>query len=1429
MTLREIILWRDWTGGHPPALTCGPSSQRPQERSRAARRAVAQRLALDGSEDAGTLNAIRPRHHLPPQKELLIRPVAKVRNRRRNWGNSTRAHEPVPYSALTVKKTLCYQKVNAQNPIHEALPQSTCCLPANPCIHEFNSTPHPEPFDSPDKTHYSPLLVTSKSCSGIPGNSPSLRICFREYPMDYLLENLGPEKFQEVCHALLAKAFPKTQCFPVGQRDGGRDAISFLQGKGSDDFIVYQVKYARKPLAEQKPHDWLKGVVKEEAPKIRKLIPKGAKGFYLLTNVPGTSFLDSGSIDIVQKCLNVNFDIPAQCWWRDDVNRRMDDAWSIKWSYPEILSGPDILRYIIESNLSEDAERRTSAIRAFLRDQLDRDTEVRFRQVELQNKLLDLFIDVPIDTSESVTQRQFRGKVSMVIQAVEKETSSPSHHSEENHLGAATLLLHPLSQEHLNRVVIEGAPGQGKSTVVQYVCQIHRQRILDEKLTDGRIPDTHRDCPVRIPFKIDCRDFSIWLTRQNPFSAEDTDSVPTDWQKSLESFLAANVLHYSGGAAFSVSDLHAVLRITTVLLVFDGLDEVADIIRRREVVDQILKGVTRLQELAVSVQTIVTSRPAAFANSPGMPESTFRYFNLTSINRPLITQYAEKWLRARKLEGKEASDVRRILRDKLDQPHLRELARNPMQLAILLSLIQTRGGSLPDKRTSLYDSYVELFFNREAEKSIIVRDHRDLLVNIHEYLAWTLHAESQTKRTRGSVSGERLRNLVEGYLADEDHDSSLAHQLFTGMVERVVALVSRVEGTYEFEVQPLREYFAARYLYNTAPYSPPGSPQNGTLPERFDALCRDFYWQNVTRFYAGCYSKGELPSLVDRLEDLARAPGYRNTSHPQSLAATLLADWVFAQHPRSMKQVVALILDGIGLNHIKSGDRWYKRQEVLVLPKQSGKEELVDRCFALLTPKIPLDYGTMLVDLIRVNATREFAKEQWLIKLAGVSGPEKTRWIEYGLYLAVFPMLSSKVFESFLDDETENCERISLLLRGNQEKFVEEDPTRFRAAIDCLLSTSPRFGFRSISSIIYGFEEALNPMRYAIAFSNRHPLPLTELWVRMLPTFSERLSLPPKYELPPGNVPRNCQIVVDSCVALAEQSASNWATELNPWNELVELLRQLFGDRWLIFVLANTSAGIRSKSEVCNDATDLHDERVPLCRRTRYARLRAGASGWWKEQLALAANQEEVAFALLVFLSWAGPRAIAKHLNMVDNRIRSLEYEWWIRLAGSLAPYGYGVPTERRNVEIDLGNLTGEFSERTVVALSSRVGERASIDLFQRCLKEYDGGDPIVLNYCLKSALDSALVSPRTWGEWLPIISRCYAKGAKHDRHFGRMFAHIANQETLPGATAELIMRNYDAYPAELVALAERTCRQNVLTQVIPVGTVAERDGWFRL
>ncbi len=1243
--------------------------------------------------------------------------------------------------------------------------------------------------------------------------------------MDYQLENLGPERFQEVCQAILAKAFPNTQCFPVGQRDGGRDALSFYLNQGTTDFVVFQVKFARKPLAERNSHKWLLDIIREEAPKLMKLIPKGAKKYFLLTNVPGTAHPEAGSIDLVHSILSDHLDVPAQCWWRDDINRRLDDAYNIKWSYPEILSSPDILRAVIENGLNEDGKRRVSAIRAFLRDQFERDMDVRFKQIELQNQLFDLFIDVPVTLRESPRTRRRRMQLA-IANSIARQHDVQGARTRDASLGAATLLLHSLAQRALNLVVIEGAPGQGKSTIVQYVCQIHRGRILDEDAEDKRIPDEHRNKPVRLPFKIDCRDFALWLTRKNPFASDEAADVPHDWQKSLESFLAAQVKHCSGGATFTVSDLHAVVGLSAILLVFDGLDEVADIGSRREVVDEISRGAARLGEVATSAQSIVTSRPSAFSNSPGLPEKTFLYLELASITQELIDDYANKWLRARRLEGREASDIRRILKDKLSQPHLRELARNPMQLTILLSLVQTRGGSLPDKRTALYDNYVDLFFNRESAKSSLVRDYRDLLINIHRHIAWILHSEAQTKQKRGSVSESRLQQLVRDYLVEEDCDPSLAARLFTGMVERVVALVSRVEGTYEFEVQPLREYFAARHLYNTAPYSPPGHEQRGTLPDRFDALARDFFWHNVARFYAGCYSKGELPSLVDRLEELARSAGYKYTSHPQALAATLLADWVFAQHQKSMKKVMSLILSGPGLRQVTSRGHRYRRDELLVLPKGSGNAELLDRSFEILKSNPPRDYAGVLFELIRANTSRNDARDRWFRTTEALKGTERTRWIEYGIFLGTLSLLSESELERLFDDDSENDQRLVLVHRAGQSGFIEAKESRLETVVDQVLMGEPGVIFRSGASIASVLGQVLSPHRYSLAFQHRHPVSLSELTAQALPPSAKLVKSDIK-NVPSFPIAQKCHELINLSIELSEGLAADWATELNHWDQLIEAARRRFGERWAFCILANTAAGIRSKTERGEHAKDLFDKKISLCRRARYARLRAGTARWWETQLRLSSNQLDRAYALLVFFTWSGPKILFNLSELVDRQLRSLDSFWWLKLGEAIQFAAFDPFPAKRVSKVDLSALPEGLSGRALVAYSSRLSEVLADQLFDRYLENYDGDDPLILTFCQKSALLAAKRKPETWQRWLSIISRSYAKGVVGDRYFGYRFTRAVRAQDLPEEIAEGIVEHCDTYPTELVAWAEQVCRQSVAEKVAPVGVVAEQQQWF--
>ncbi len=323
--------------------------------------------------------------------------------------------------------------------------------------------------------------------------------------MNYPLENLTPEKFQQFAQALLTKEFPNVQCFPVAQPDGGRDAMQMRFYEGRASFVMFQVKFVRTPESNHEPHKWLLSIIENEAPKVKKQLREGVKQYVLITNVSGTAHPDSGSIDIANKTLTQALGIPSVCWWRDDLCRRLDSSWDLKWAYPELMTGPDLIRYVIENGLSEAKERRANAVRAFIKDQYSIDKEVKFKQIELQNQLLDLFVDVPIGGMVTRGPRgYYRARVGSIEESqIFYETSeevnisnSASPHDLEyvmphgrvaryrfpgmKAMGAGHFLLQPnLWDLELSRVVLEGAPGHGKSTIVQYVCQVHRMRLLE--------------------------------------------------------------------------------------------------------------------------------------------------------------------------------------------------------------------------------------------------------------------------------------------------------------------------------------------------------------------------------------------------------------------------------------------------------------------------------------------------------------------------------------------------------------------------------------------------------------------------------------------------------------------------------------------------------------------------------------------------------------------------------------------------------------------------------------------------------------------------------------------------------------------------------------------------------------------------------------
>ncbi|AXL49189.1 hypothetical protein DSC91_000912 [Paraburkholderia caffeinilytica] len=1244
--------------------------------------------------------------------------------------------------------------------------------------------------------------------------------------MDHALENLGPEEFQHLCQALLIREFPGLTCFPVGQADGGRDALLLQDAEDSDKFnvAVFQVKFSRNPKQADEARDWVLAAAKGEIQKVKTLIDRGATKYFFITNVSGTSHLDVGSIDKLQNELTRMIGLPVTCWWRDDINRRLDNSWDIKLRYPQILTGSDFLRLLLETKLGSDQNRRLMAITAFLADQFDEDTEVKFKQVELQNKLLDLFVDLPFRVrlkSELESLHDLFNDPMVPLSVVEYASKHQVelHASPDTMVGTATLLLRTHHVSALGQLVVEGAPGQGKSTLAQYLCQVHRIRWL-RKLDDlASLPDEHKTAPLCLPFKVDLRDLAKWIGGVDPFSQSVPPASAPD-HGTLETFLAHLVKTRSGGREFSVDDLLAVAGVTPLFIVLDGLDEVAEIKRRGDIVSAVTKAANRLKETCASLRIIVTSRPSAFANSPGFDSSRFPTLELGSLQKEQIEAYAEKWMIARNLDHREQAEFRKILNERMEESHLRDLARNPMQLTILLSLILTRGAALPDKRTSLYDYYVDLFFSRESSKSSTVRKYSDLLRNIHGYLAWTLHSNAETDRheSAGRISTKDLHALLREYLEKERHGIEMLDEVFGATVERVFMIVSRIEGTYEFEVQPLREYFAARYLYDTAPYSPPGRERQGTKPDRFDAIARNPYWLNVVRFFCGCFSKGELQDLAERLKDLSRDASLKNSRYPIVLIAMLLSDWVFSQVPRAMNDLAEFI--STRENIYKLLPDLYSDSDsssAVRIPEMCGGNIVAEAVLSLI-----VSVGTMgdvihrAVAFLLENCSHDHLKSLWIISADLLKGNNPARWAFLGREFKMIKDVSADTIEEMVPLDKLNGSDWYQIAAAARYDVLLASPARESKTLSILLDSigPPDLEysdslylvpvFLSVSAM-WGYGRGKYVPEQLLAAVRRFRDASVAKSVSeqaVAPSLSESM--------------RNVSERIAGCFKL---DSSTPLTSVDELEVVVELMRQTWGERAGVILTALGLSQIpkTGRSKTCG----LFDRNFSLSQRIRFAKSKAKNRDYWRSQLRSARLTEDIYFFHMLFAVFA-PIPIV--IEMQEETAASLDMLTNEQTARLLDLVNAADVTFERGGSNKQQSFDGTMTSAAQAWLTTRGSGRAFAKaVFLQYLRSSRDEAQQVVRFRQRWAIYCALDGDLPWDEALEIVRETYAKT------FNGAIAGVSTQrkKAFPDSVMQIILENPADYPIGLWATVEAQATERGRQRTRPVGIVAKNDGWF--
>lgn len=802
--------------------------------------------------------------------------------------------------------------------------------------------------------------VPAKPASEQPGNS------FR-----YLYQKLSEKEFQQLCSALIRLNYPNARCFPVGMSDGGRDITDPEQS------LVYQVKWTSK--VEQDPVSWLKKAIEGERQNIERLVKEeGVTQYRLMTSVAATSPSRRGSRDRLDSellALSKAYNVHIECMWQADIDAMIDVAPdALKWSYSSMLVGNDNMRALADR---EHAESRTNAMRQTLSKvmsaQWGEDSKVKFSQIDMDShNLVDLYVDV-----QKVSERR------------------PTHILESNYEladkgaeGAVKYLL----RTAMPLTLVHGEPGQGKSTMGQYLCQVHRAAILPhDVVTMGKSPSEKVDEP-KLAIRSDLKDYAAWLQGNDPWADSDAKRVrPLDTARSLEHFLAALCRQYSGGRSVTVEQIQDVIERYPTLIVLDGLDEVADSAMRSEVVSQIEAFARRIRMTSqTKFQIVVTTRP----NNGGLAEPSadmFETIKLAPLNPELQNTYVRKWAAAHQIRGTQQRSIEKIFRARSAAEHVAQLTGNPMQLAILLFLVNRRGEGVPEARTPMYTQFMETLLDREVEKAQVVKENVSWIYSLTSYLGWLIQAGVEAATVPERLPTKKIKRLLRNYLDEVGGPMDLVENLFVSIADRFWALSSKVEGTFEFSVQSVREYFTARFLAEYAGLF--GSP----TVLKSDVLCalvERSYWANTARFYAGFASPNELMELVSGLDE-AISRG-RHPLEVRSATANLLADGVFSPVPKAQKAAAHLLADPLSIRLLRRS--WGSEVGIGGIPSDRGGSWLAKELLEASEDRPESAISKEAVRLLpNLGVSRAEFQDWWAPRLDRVLGSElESSWLELG-------------------------------------------------------------------------------------------------------------------------------------------------------------------------------------------------------------------------------------------------------------------------------------------------------------------------------------------------------------------------------------------------------------------------------------------------
>jgi hypothetical protein len=443
---------------------------------------------------------------------------------------------------------------------------------------------------------------------------------------------------------------------------------------------------------------------------------------------------------------------------------------------------------------------------------------------------------------------------------------------------------------------VKGGPGQGKSTIAQYFCQLQRAALIigDNTLavnpTQRSLADDIRVTALaaglwpeapRIPISIELKQFAQWFGER---AKEEPRGILTYLAQHLGAGVEEKV--YPG-------TLKRALGMHSWLIIFDGLDEVPSDVKD-DVASEVRSFVDNvLVQVAADALTICTSRPQGYSGQ--FADMDGPVINLIPLSRAEALACARPVLAI----DRTVEDVKAyysILERAIQSESVQQLMTTPLQ-AHIMAVVVRDGGKPPERRWQLFTNFYQVIKKREANRSLpnsdlaqLLSKEDKLLKALHNRLGFFLQARAETsKGAETSLNRDEFRKLVLQTvtdLKDQEIDATV-NILMEATTDRLVLVSTPEQGSHvRFDIRPLQEFFAAEFIYE--------SVNSETFSKRLEVIAADSHWREVMHFVLSALIENdrqtELTVAISALERLNEGNGEtdnRLLSHRLGIGAIL--------------------------------------------------------------------------------------------------------------------------------------------------------------------------------------------------------------------------------------------------------------------------------------------------------------------------------------------------------------------------------------------------------------------------------------------------------------------------------------------------------------------------------------------------------------